>query len=143
MLTRRVMTALVRKVSLKADPTVRSVRLQADPTITCVLLLVCATALVLRAQQSAGDVPTFRTGVEAVAFEVFVTDAAGKPVTDLTVDEFELLEDGKPQPITTFASTVIPIDPPRGKVNTWPVPADVAANARIALNRMLEITHKS
>jgi len=111
------MTALVRKVSLKADP-----------TITCVLLLVCATALVLRAQQSTGDVPTFRTSVEAVAFEVFVTDAAGKPVTDLTVDEFELLEDGKAQPITTFASTVIPIDPPRGKVNTWAVPADVATN---------------
>ena len=87
------------------------------------------TALVVRAQQSTDAVPTFRTGVEAVAFEVFVTDAAGKAVTDLTVDEFELLENGKPQPITTFASTVIPIDPARGKVNTWPLPADVVTNA--------------
>ena len=73
------------------------------------LVLVCATALVLRAQQSTDDVPTFRTGVEAVAFEVFVTDAAGKPVTDLTVDEFELLEDGKAQPITLFDNTPQPI----------------------------------
>jgi hypothetical protein len=64
-----------------------------------------------------------------VAFEVFVTDAAGRPVTDLTVDDFELFEEGAPRPITTFASTVIPIDAPHGKAETWPVPLDVGTNA--------------
>jgi hypothetical protein len=35
--------------------------------------------------------PTFRTSVEAVAIDVFVTDADGNPVSGLTADDFELM----------------------------------------------------
>ena len=55
------------------------------------------TAVPLPAQQ------TFRTGVDLVHFAVVVTDKHGAPVTGLTPDDFELLEDGKRQSITYFA----------------------------------------
>jgi VWFA-related protein len=69
-------------------------------------LLICAlAATTLVAQQ-----PTFRAGVEIVELDAVVTDAAGNPVTDLTIDDFEVLEGGKPQPITTFSLVNIPIE---------------------------------
>jgi VWFA-related protein len=40
--------------------------------------------------------------VRVVNVEVFVTDRAGNPVTGLGKDDFELLEDGRPVPITNF-----------------------------------------
>ena len=40
--------------------------------------------------------------VRVVNVEVVVTDAAGKPVTGLKRDDFEILEDGKPQTITNL-----------------------------------------
>ena len=55
-------------------------------------------------------VPTFRSSIEAVQVDVYVTDAEGNPVTGLTADDFELVEDGKPQPITTFEEVNIPIE---------------------------------
>ena len=55
------------------------------------------TTVSLPAQQ------TFRTGVDLVHFAVVVTDKHGAPVTGLTPDDFELLEDGKRQTITYFA----------------------------------------
>jgi VWFA-related protein len=69
-------------------------------------LLLCAlTATTLVAQQ-----PTFRAGVEIVELDAVVTDAAGNPVTDLTIDDFEVIEGGKPQPITAFSLVNIPIE---------------------------------
>jgi VWFA-related protein len=82
----------------------------------------------LLAQESTAPTPTFRSGVDAVALDVVVTDAKGVPVTDLTKDDFELRENGKAQPITTFASVQIPIDPPRGLAKSWSVDSDVASN---------------
>src|SRR6187549_2571570 len=45
------------------------------------------------------DVPVFRTGVESVRFDAFVTDKRGKPVSGLTVDDFEVYEDNVAQVI--------------------------------------------
>jgi VWFA-related protein len=91
--------------------------------------LVGTLASIAAAPQDKNDAtPTFRAGVEAVSFEAFVTDDAGKPVTDLTVDDFEILENKQPQPITTFASVVIPIESGAGTVATWPVESDTATN---------------
>jgi VWFA-related protein len=87
--------------------------------------IVLAAAQVLLAQQTP---PTFRAGVEAVAVDAFVTDRAGNPVTNLTIDDFELLEDGKPQRITSFTEVNIPIRPPESYSPTAVEP-DVATNS--------------
>ncbi|MEO8257129.1 MAG: VWA domain-containing protein [Acidobacteriota bacterium] len=63
-------------------------------------------SLALNAQQR----PTFRAAIEAVQVDVLVTDGAGRAVSGLTADDFELLENGKPQAITTFSAVDIPID---------------------------------
>jgi VWFA-related protein len=65
----------------------------------------------LRAQQAQQvEPPVFRVNVEAVEIDVFVTDAQGNPVTDLTADDFELFEEGTRQTITSFSLVHIPIE---------------------------------
>jgi VWFA-related protein len=51
--------------------------------------------------------PTFRVRVDSVSVDVIVTDRQGKPVTDLTADEFEIRESGKPQAIEAFKFVAI------------------------------------
>ncbi len=53
--------------------------------------------------------PVFRGTGEAVRVFVTVTDHDGKLVTSLTKDDFELRDDGKPEPITQFDNTPQPI----------------------------------
>jgi Ca-activated chloride channel homolog len=50
-----------------------------------------------------GQQPTFRTGVDLVTFGVTVLDKKGNLVTDLTQDDFTVIEDGKPQTVQYFA----------------------------------------
>lgn len=54
----------------------------------------------LHAQQT----PPFRTGVDVVNVAVTVMDRKGSTVTGLTVDDFEIVEDGKPQTVRYFAA---------------------------------------
>ena len=44
----------------------------------------------------------FRSGANVVRVDVTVIDRKGEPVRSLTADDFEVTEDGKPQPITSF-----------------------------------------
>ena len=46
--------------------------------------------------------PVFRSGVQIVEIDARVFDANGRFVGDLTRGDFEILEDGKPQPIASF-----------------------------------------
>ena len=48
------------------------------------------------------DQPIFRAGINTVRVDVIVTDRQGDPVTDLTLQDFEIQEDGKPQKPETF-----------------------------------------
>ena len=82
-------------------------------------LLVCLASLVGHGQAPTAvaprtdgqtPAPTFRTSAEAVANDVFVTDTDGNPVSGLTVDDFELFENGKPQDITTFRAVDVPVE---------------------------------
>jgi Ca-activated chloride channel family protein len=50
-----------------------------------------------------GQQPTFRSGVDLVDFGVTVSDRRGNFITDLTIDDFEILEDGRRQTISYFA----------------------------------------
>lgn len=46
--------------------------------------------------------PTFRVEANFVRVDVYPTNARGEPITDLTADDFEVLEDNKPQKVTQF-----------------------------------------
>ncbi|RPJ74857.1 MAG: VWA domain-containing protein, partial [Acidobacteria bacterium] len=54
-------------------------------------------------------VAQFSSGVQAVEVYASVTDARGEPVTGLTADAFEVLEDGEPQRISAFAAGEFPL----------------------------------
>jgi Ca-activated chloride channel family protein len=45
----------------------------------------------------------FRAGVDLTTFGVTVTDRKGNIITDLAIDDFEVLEDGRPQIVQYFA----------------------------------------
>jgi Ca-activated chloride channel family protein len=64
-------------------------------------LFVICCSLFPGAQPAAQQV--FRAGVDLTTFGVTVTDRKGALVTDLGKDDFEILEDGKPQTIQHFA----------------------------------------
>ncbi len=57
----------------------------------------CSPASPRRAQQPA--TPTFGTRTSAVVVDAVVRDKQGRPITDLTIKDFEILEDGVPQEI--------------------------------------------
>src|SRR5262249_49659324 len=82
-----------------------------------VLALAClvASAAVIaasRPQQPAQQrPPTIRTRVDAVSVDVTATDSKGVPVADLTQEDFEVKEDGKPQTIDSFKRVTLEDDP--------------------------------
>jgi Ca-activated chloride channel family protein len=61
------------------------------------------TMLVLPALLAASpQQPTFRAETEIVTFGVTVTDRAGTFITDLSIDDFEVVEDGRKQTLKYF-----------------------------------------
>ncbi|MFN2444269.1 MAG: VWA domain-containing protein [Vicinamibacterales bacterium] len=61
-----------------------------------------STLLALGVSGVLAQQPTFHTGVDLVTFGVTVVDKKGHLVTDLTVDDFEIIEDGHRQSIEYF-----------------------------------------
>src|SRR5258706_15412642 len=67
--------------------------------------------------QESPDMPVLRVTVNLVQVDAVVTDNKGKQVTNLTADDFEVLQDGKRQKITKFsyistaAPTPTPVEP--------------------------------
>ena len=71
-----------------------------------VLTLVAAA----RAQgPSTQDVPAFSSSVQLVEVYATVTDAKGELVTGLRQSDFDVLENGAPQEVTTFAAGEFPL----------------------------------
>jgi Ca-activated chloride channel family protein len=73
-------------------------------TRSLVLVAAVVTVTTLTAQQ-----PTFRGISDAVRVFVTVTDRDGRLATTLTREDFEIRDDGKPQPITLFDNSPQPI----------------------------------
>jgi VWFA-related protein len=61
-------------------------------------------------QPAAPQQPTFKATVEYVEVDAIVTDSQGRFVRDLTKEDFQVLEDGKRQTISTFSTVDIPIE---------------------------------
>jgi Ca-activated chloride channel family protein len=74
------------------------------PRLSIVSTLAYAASFTVLAQE-----PTFRSGTELVSLFVTVADAEGRLVPDLTESDFEVLDNGKPQPIVHFENVVQPI----------------------------------
>jgi Ca-activated chloride channel family protein len=74
-------------------------------------LLACGAlaACILSVPGASAQQPTFRGTGEAVRVFVTVTDRDGRLITTLTKDDFEVRDEGKPQPITLFDNTPQPI----------------------------------
>ncbi len=77
------------------------------------VMLLTPSSAPMRAQQAppqppsppgppAAAQPSFRVEANFVRVDVYPTNAKGEPVTDLTADDFELLEDNRPQSVTQF-----------------------------------------
>src|SRR5256885_10890369 len=103
-------------------------------TISFVLLTCGFLSVTPLAQQPpAGQPPspplTFKVEVNYVEIDAVVTDEQGAFVRNLTKDDFQIVEDGKPQTLSVFAPVDIPIeraDPPLYAKAS--IPPDVATN---------------
>src|SRR5205809_3316086 len=98
-------------------------------------LAVLGAAAVAAAAQAppvpAQQQPTFKAQVEYVEVDALVSDRNGNFVRGLTKDDFQVLEDGKAQTISTFTLVDIPVeryDKPLGAA--LPIEPDVKTNAR-------------
>jgi VWFA-related protein len=78
------------------------------PAVVLFLLLCGAAPPGAASQQDAAGAPpappqpTFRAGINFVRVDVIVTDRRGNPDTSLALDDFEVLEDGRPQAVEQF-----------------------------------------
>jgi VWFA-related protein len=72
--------------------------------------------------------PIFRAGVQLVEIDVSVTDGRNELVRNLTKEDFELLEDGKPQTISSFSFLDLPLEEPPTPGAPESVAADIASN---------------
>jgi VWFA-related protein len=82
-------------------------------------LLICFLVLPLLAQTINQD-PVIRISVDLVQVDAVVTDAKGRHVANLTRNDFEIVEDGKPQSITTFSFVEGPTSQTPTKPGTLP-----------------------
>jgi len=67
--------------------------------LASLFVLVLAVPSFVDGQQT----PAFRSGVNLILVDVTVRDSKGQPIRNLTASDFEILENGKPQAIVTFA----------------------------------------
>jgi Ca-activated chloride channel family protein len=72
--------------------------------LKCAVFSAALCGVAVAAQQ-----PTFRGGSDAVRVFVTVTDKDGRLATKLSKDNFEVRDDGKPQPITYFDNSPQPV----------------------------------
>jgi len=74
---------------------------------------------------------TFKVEINYVEVDAIVTDARGNLVRTLTKDDFEVLEDGRPQPVSVFSLVDIPIErPERPLFSPVAIEPDVRSNAK-------------
>ena len=75
--------------------------------------------------------PTFKVEVDYVEVDALVTDQRGNFVRDLKKEDFQVLEDGKPQTIATFSIIDIPTERAnRPLFASQPIEPDVKTNAQ-------------
>ena len=76
------------------------------------LLSSIGAAVAAQSTQTPPEQPpvSFRVEINLVEVDAFVTDAQGNAVSGLTAADFEVVEDGRPQKITSFIPVGIPLE---------------------------------
>jgi len=103
---------------------------------TAALLILLAAPALLAGQTPAPppspqQSPTFKVRVDYVEVDALVTDRQGQFVRDLSKEDFQILEDGKPQTIANFSIVDIPIErADRPLYAAAPIEPDVRSNER-------------
>jgi VWFA-related protein len=93
-------------------------------------LLAFVLAVGVGAQALAGQdpPPQFKTGIEVRQVDVVVVDRDGRPVRGLTAADFTVLEDGRPQRVSTLEEIVVPEPAPPSASWMREVAPDVGTN---------------
>jgi len=109
-------------------------------SIALVLLVASGPTRAQQPQQQGAPAVTFQTEVNYVDVDTIVTDQQGNFVGDLKKEDFDLLEDGKPQKIDMFSLVDIPFEKQdRFLVAGVPVTTDVQSNRRPVTGRVYVI----
>jgi len=105
------------------------------------LLLVVAASLSWHGGVTAAvqEQPRFRTRVDAVVLDVSVLGRDGMPVRGLTAADFTVLEDGRPQAISTFTPVDLPDVERTAPAWVRDAPRDASANDEVAEGAVLVI----
>ncbi len=95
------------------------------------LLCMCGLAVCAQTDEvTSKDTPfTFRSGVNMVAVPVVVRDARGTAVGNLSIDDFQLFDNGKPQMISKFSVETIVKESSAAKPAVAPKPAEPTQTA--------------
>jgi VWFA-related protein len=108
------------------------VRFAAAALVTLTLTFVAARPLVGQ-QPSQPAAPLFRSTVNLILVDVVVRDKKGAVVKGLTADDFQLVEDGKPQQIVTFAyEEIAKTSPPLERASILAGAAPASAVPRVS-----------
>lgn len=87
--------------------------------------LVLAATLYIRAQEPTA---TLKVVTRLVVVDVVVTDSEGRPVKDLTRDDFSVLEQGKPQRLVVFSAQQLAAGPAAAAPAATPLPPNTYTN---------------
>jgi Ca-activated chloride channel homolog len=80
-----------------------------DQTLFVVCVVVVLSFMVSFAMSPAAQTPRFKARTDAVTVTVTVSDSAGRIITGLTKDDFEVFEDGNREQIGQFADGRVPV----------------------------------
>ena len=93
------------------------------------LALTMCVAVASFNSSSSAQQPAFRSSIDFVELDVFVTDGRDAFVKNLTADDFEILDDGRPQSIASFSLVDLPLPSPSADGRSGGPESDVTTNA--------------
>ena len=112
-------------------------------SLRLVLVVAMATPVLAGRQQApagVGQQPTFKTSTELVTLDVVVTDSHGQPVTSLSPDDFEVIENKRP--VSVKQAIYVPLVGTAGasaSAAALPVNGEASAAAPKTVNRVMAL----
>src|SRR5689334_12147839 len=80
------------------------------PAVPTIIFFMASAFILLPGREALAQNPTFRAGIVLVKVDAQVANRGGRVVEGLTQEDFEVLDDGRPQKIAYFAREEEPLD---------------------------------